>query len=457
MTHSKASRTEGLAVRWHRLAALVATLSTLAAAPLSAHAAGEAPAAASKHVVGVYTEGPRLQDAQTWITDGLGPNAEVATSGDLKKAFVRAGQRLPLGITIGLDGKRDAMVKRIGAAATGLKAEAMVLGITRPKRGGGTEMLLLVIEAGKSSPSIDKTIALGQPGTAEEVKTALAEMTGPWEAAAKPPVETTDTKKPDEVDQPKSPDEPDEPSPERPINVYGHEIFSIQAAFSLGGRFFDYSDGLSQNLRSYDVFGAPGAAFHAEVYPLATTGVLILKDLGITGEFRTAFGISSATKEGEEVGTTWMRFGGGLRYRLPVGPEDKPYVFGLRGSVVKEGFTFDTSGTLATEVPSTDYLYMRVGLDARIPLGPIALTAFGGYLGALSAGEVHERFRDPSVGGIDVGGGVVVPIAFGFEAFVQAEYIRWFYAFAPVPGDAYVAGGALDQYIHIEIGPQYVY
>jgi hypothetical protein len=193
------------------------------------------------------------------------------------------------------------------------------------------------------------------------------------------------------------------------------------------------------------------------VYPLATTGILILRDLGITGEFRTAFGISSATKDGTEVGTTWMRFGGGMRYRLPVGPEDKPFVFGLRGSFVKEGFTFDASGTLKNEAPSADYLFLRVGLDGRFPIGPLAITAFGGYLGALQAGDVHDRFRDTSLGGIDVGGGVVVPIALGFEAFVQAEYIRWFYAFAPVPGDGFVAGGALDEYIHLEIGPQYVY
>src|SRR5690606_5433834 len=149
--------------------------------------------------------------------------------------------------------------------------------------------------------------------------------------------------------------------------------------------------------------------------------------------------------------------GGGLRYRLPLGPKEKPFVLGLRGSFIQDGFVLEAEGDLGRETPSVKYNFLRVGLDGRFPIGPVAITAFGGYLGSLDSGDVHERFRDSSVGGIDVGGGLTVPIVHGLEARLQAEYVRWFYSFGPIPGDAFVAGGALDEYIHLEIGPQYVF
>lgn len=408
---------------------------------------------ASKHPLTIYIEGSKSKDAEELVKSTLPDTAALDSNDAFKKAAQKRGQRFPLGIPLTLESKRQGMLEKLGGAAADASLELVVLGLVRPSKPSGQELVLLVLEAGKDSPSIDAVIKLGQSSSKADVEAAMKDLYESWRP---PPVVETPDGPTDAPDKPK--EEPEEKDDwERPKNVFGHEIFQVSVAFDVGGRFFDYNDGLSPNLRDYSVFGAPGLAATVSVYPLAPTGIVVLRDIGLYGDFRVALGLSSATASGEEVGTTWLRGGGGLRYRLPLGPKDAPYVIGFRGGFHRDGFAIEETGAIVGEAPTVEYLFLRGGLDARLPLGPVAITAFGSYLGAISAGEVYDRFREPSVGGIDVGGGLTVPIVYGLEARLQAEYIRWFYAFGPVPGDDYVAGGALDQQVHIEIGPQYVF
>ncbi|MBL9028602.1 MAG: hypothetical protein JNL21_40800 [Myxococcales bacterium] len=417
---------------------------------------------AAKHKVVVYTEGQRASETKDVVLGTLPSTADVQTSEDFRKALAKQGQKVPFGLVITLPNKRQPVLKRIGKAVASMGAEAAIVGFIRPKKGGGREMLVLVVEADKEEPSIDQAITLDKPSTKGDVETALKDLIDAWKPAAAPAETTPEEKKDEEKkDEEKKDDEPSAPG-ERRANVYGEEIFHINASFDIGGRWFGYSDPITTNLRDYSVFGTPGISARAQVYPLAPLQIVVAKDIGIHGEFRIAPVISSETSDGTEVDTQWMRFGGGLQYRIPIpGPEDNPFVLALKGSFLREVFTMEATGAgaeaLNTEVPSVAYSLMRVGLDGRFPIGPVAITAFGGYLGSIDSGAVYDRFREPSIGGIDVGGGLTVPIALGFEARLQAEYTRWFYAFAPVPGDAFVAGGALDEYVHLEIGPQYVY
>ncbi len=416
----------------------------------------------------VYTEGARSAAVSDQLKGGLPSSGEVVDNAEFRKALTAQGQKLPLGLTITLKSKRGAIITKIGKALEAMNADAAVIGFIRPKRPFGNEVVILVVEKGKSEPTVDSVVALDKDATRADMQAAIEPVTSSWGSASSGgggggadggggSGAGGDDKQPDEKKPDEKPPEGEEGEWVRPKNVYGHEIFGINASFDIGGRFFGYNDPITTNLRDYSVFGAPGFSARAEVYPLAPLGILILKDLGLVGEFRMQPGLSSETSDGTPVDTTWMRFGGGLRFRLPVGDKEKPFVFGLKGSFIQDGFTLDATGDLALEAPSVKYNFMRVGLDARFPIGPVAITAFGGYLGALDAGDVKDRFTDPSIGGIDVGGGLTVPIALGFEARLQAEYVRWFYAFAPVVGDLFVAGGALDEYIHLEIGPQYVF
>ena len=59
-----------------------------------------------------------------------------------------------------------------------------------------------------------------------------------------------------------------------------------------------------------------------------------------------------------------------------------------------------------------------------------------------------DRQRDAATHGFELSLGAAWPLGGGLDLRVRATYERYVYAFAPVPGDAYVAGGALDQIFH---------
>ena len=114
--------------------------------------------------------------------------------------------------------------------------------------------------------------------------------------------------------------------------------------------------------------------------------------------------------------------------------------------------------SIAPEVATASYMYLRAGLFARIPLGEIiALMPRGGYIGALKSGDVYDRFTSHNIGGADMGLNVAAHFGDGFEARLGGEYTRFWSSFNPVPGDAYVAGGALDHMISIRASGVYIF
>jgi hypothetical protein len=70
---------------------------------------------------------------------------------------------------------------------------------------------------------------------------------------------------------------------------------------------------------------------------------------------------------------------------------------------------------------------------------------------AWKSGALGTRFRDTTFGAVEFGGGLAVPIVRVFEFRATADYMRVFYSFHPTPGDAYVAGGALDQFVRAQL------
>ena len=79
------------------------------------------------------------------------------------------------------------------------------------------------------------------------------------------------------------------------------------------------------------------------------------------------------------------------------------------------------------------------------------------YLGAISAGPVYDRFREPKLGGVLLGGTIAFLLGAGFEVRAGGDYERWFSSFHPVPGDPHVAGGALDHRVHVHLGAAYAH
>jgi hypothetical protein len=213
--------------------------------------------------------------------------------------------------------------------------------------------------------------------------------------------------------------------------------------FGLGSRHLSYHQALTSNLRPYDLDGAPMLTVALAAYPLAEQRVL--RDIGFCLDYASALGLTSATRSGTQISSAWSRFDVGARYRARAGNGPEPAMFGVFAGYGVEQFLFTEANALAAELPAAAYGFARAAADMRAPVGPVALTASVGYLHVVSNGDVGLRVRGTSNDGVEASAGVSLPFAGNFEARLSAIYTRFFYSFAPAAGDAFVAGGALDQ------------
>jgi hypothetical protein len=426
---------------------LITVLAAIVLAPAHVWAAGSAKA------IAVYVEGNDAETVRAAVLGIVPERLRVIDASTFSDALGKEGQRGSFGPALTQAKQREKALGRLRKAAAAVGADAVLAARSKKSGPGGLVVAVLLIDQIPGDLQVDEDVTL--PGGSDAKKAALRNVLGSHLeqlAGPKPEAEVTTPKT---GDAPVAPPPVDE-TPGREKNQMSTALFAASLAFEIGGRRFAYSDPITANTRDYDVFGAPMPSIAVEVYPAAGTKIPFVKDLGLTGGFSRAFGISSATKSGTKLGTTWMRAGGGLRARFRPGSNEGPMI-GITGGLNFTSFTFDAPASLTASVPDVTYASLRAGLDARIPFWRMALLLDAGYDGALSAGTVHDRFTGATVGGLDGGVGLAILIAAGFEARLTGHYTRYFYSFDPVPGDAYVAGGALDELLGIGIGVAYAY
>ncbi|MCC6559106.1 MAG: hypothetical protein IT372_39785 [Polyangiaceae bacterium] len=419
---------------------LAAPAAAAAAEPEAAAAAEPAPAKS----IAIHVEGKDADSIRSAIQAIVPETLGVVEPDVFTAALRKAGARPPIGALLLAKSRRERTLGQFRKALAGAKVEAVVIGVVRRGR-SGTELVLLYVDPIEGDLAVDEVIQV--KGDAD-LLVAIEGALGPAlkEIAPPPP--------PEEKPPPPPPaPEPVEPAGERPRHDPRTALFAVELGFELGGRWFRYSDGITQNLRPYDVFGAPTVAVGGEVYPLAGSAIPVMKDLGITLSYARALGLSSSTEGGDPVTTTYQRFGAGLRFRYPLMPG--ALVGGSLGFRLIQ-FSFDAPDPLAAEVPEVSYAALRLGVDGRVPAGPVALTAMMEFLGPLSSGEVYDRFRGASVLGVGCGGGVIYPAFEGVEVRLSIEYTRFFSAFTPELGDPYIAGGALDHFLGIRLAGAYI-
>jgi hypothetical protein len=233
---------------------------------------------------------------------------------------------------------------------------------------------------------------------------------------------------------------------------------SLHLGFEIGARWFRFSDPLkiATNLRPYDAPGVPLFALGGEVRPLRWTRVPVLEDVGIAGEYAFAPHLVSELSDGRSLDTSWDRGRLALRVPVRVGAGVRaPLITGVVGYEWL-GFSFTGAGELEGSLPTVGYHLARVGAEGSVPLyRSLSLLVAFAYLAPAESGPLYDRFRDPSVGGIDARLGLGLGVARGMRVTVKLGYERFYSSFEPVPGDAYVAGGALDQFGGVEIGIDY--
>jgi hypothetical protein len=232
---------------------------------------------------------------------------------------------------------------------------------------------------------------------------------------------------------------------------------AASASADVGSRHFKYSDPVGTLPASYRLPIAPMASFGLEAYPWASSHMPVLRDLGFRGRISQGFALSSQTPQGVTIDTSWTRFGGDVRQRILV-PGRHAFELGVFAGLDASYFGMETDAPIPALLPEARTIAVRLGLDARLLVaGRLSLFLSAAYLVTTSPGEIYERFRSPSVYGLDGELGAAFGIVPGLEARLTGRYTRYVATFNPVIGDQIAAGGALDEQFQFGLGLRYAH
>lgn len=400
-------------------------------------------------------------------------SSETADADAFRGAFGAAGARLlPLATK-----KRDKDLELVARARTALRvahADRAILVQVEKGRGKSVVHVWVVDGQGSEGALIDQDVRLEHGASVgEETDAVWSALASAFPAPAEPPAEPA-TSAPSPPASAAPAPEPATPAlassaPEGPSGAdtgpvaapsSGHDhtragaYAVLRAGVEAGSRHFSYVDRLTPTLRPYDLFAAPLVTIDGEVYPLAGSSTPVLSGLGATGRYARALGLASADSAGTKVGTSWQAFDLGLRERLPL---TRWFVLGVDVGYGDASFVFDNAIQPAAQLPSVHYKVLRGGVDGRFGRGDLSLQLGARYLEVLSTGDLATLFPHAKVGGVEATIGVADTVARGIEVSLDVTYTRYFYSLLPVPGDAYVAGGALDEMASVSLGIAYLF
>ncbi|MEO8901970.1 MAG: hypothetical protein ABI488_08885 [Polyangiaceae bacterium] len=316
------------------------------------------------------------------------------------------------------------------------------------------------------APAADSTLAPEEVSAKPDEKPAPVVEAQPVEAAPKPvqAQPLVGNPKPDLKVARKTEDEPAAGPEDDTLGrrerlrlASGRTEVGVALSADAGSRHFTYSDSVGRVLAPYRLSIAPMASFGLEAYPLASTNVPVLRDLGFRGRFSHAFALDSKTPDGGKIETNWTRFGGELVERVLV-----PGPHALEMDVFVGGdasyFNMSTHSQVEAALPAARTIAVRFGFSARLLVaGRFSLMLGGAYLAVTSPGAIYDHFRDAHVAGVDGDFGAALGLLPGIEARLATRYTRYFSKFKPVVGDAYVAGGALDEQLQFGLGVRYAH
>ncbi len=337
------------------------------------------------------------------------------------------------------------------AAAAALDAALFVSGKVSAAKGRST--LELIAYNGADGQELSEVSVSGK-GLAglrgsinKELVTKLASAVD-RSASPEPPEETlsaeTDSEATDSEEEAATEEEEDEDvdAPRDPsARPSPLEVLAGVRAFS---RNYRYSDDLFRSLRSYKLGAAPAAFIGVRWYPVAHFSGGAASHVGLVGGYERGFALKSQVEGGEELTTKMQQWYAGLRYRIPLGRHE----VGAEGSYGRHTFQIEDDPA-APLVPDVDYGFMRLGLDARVRVDRVLLGAHFGYRYLLGTGELGSDAWFPGASGGAVDAGLFAGYEFvtGIALVAGFDFRRYFFSLNPEPGDTFVAGGAVDEYL----------
>ncbi|MBL8680308.1 MAG: hypothetical protein JNK05_14120 [Myxococcales bacterium] len=201
------------------------------------------------------------------------------------------------------------------------------------------------------------------------------------------------------------------------------------------------------SLRPYNLPIAPAINASVEWYPGAHVSRGVASMFGLVADGGFTFIFSSPDSQGRAYPTLAYNASAGLRTRLWL--LDRIDV-GLLLGFAMQNFSIDRSAVAlapAEGISSTTYLGLRAGITGRAQVIPrLAITAGSTFQYVLSSGELTSSafFPRATVMAVDWSLGAAFKLTPSLELRASADWRRYFASMNPMPGDPYVAGGAVD-------------
>ena len=420
------------------------------------------------------------REARREIYDAIVREMYVEPPNDFSAALANEGLVVPIGDALATPRMRKSTLTAVGKAMRTVDASA-VLSVNTKRKGATREAHVVCIVSTQQEPMIEEdfNLAPGESGALrltkfvsaslpELARSQLAAATTWRSAAAAEPRSTAKPTAPEREasksakaapvrEEPPAASERDHVS-EQTRTPTSNELSHANATwiFNVGlewaRRDLQYSDPWAGPLRSHV---APGMAVYSlggELYPGATTGTPVMKDIGLVARFADSLPFETTATNGQTARGGFRRYAAGFRGRIRAGDKKESPLLGVEATYGMWQMAFTGPDQVVDEAPSVAYGHLRAGVDGRFPFGSFALLGGAGYMLVTSAGRFGDRFPHASVGGVDALLGGTWNVAGSIELKLLVSYARFFSSANPEPGDRYIAGGALDQYFTASFG-----
>lgn len=362
-------------------------------------------------------------------------------------------------VTDAEDIKPSAKAKAVADAAAGLGVSVVITG--KVGKGG----LKLKVLNGADGKLIDEVEIEGAGGKlkgnveksgASSVAAAVGQAKGVEEK--KKPKE--DENKPDE-DKPEDEDKPSETASADTSNAgdaKGLSPLDITAGLRPMHRTFEFHDTPYPMLR-YELPLGPLLFIDANWFPGSHFTEGPGEWIGITAGFEKGFATQSVYNEGKPsevtLKTDQQQFYVGGRFRLPIGE----HMLGATGTYGQHKFFLagddgqckDPPSTNACpKIPDVNYSYVKIGLDGMFHFGDFMAGARIGKRIVLNPGTIKGTwFPNVKTQSLEAGVTVGYRMARMLDLVGGFDWLRYGFDFNPVDPArrAYVAGGAVDEYL----------
>ncbi len=230
-------------------------------------------------------------------------------------------------------------------------------------------------------------------------------------------------------------------------------FLAVEGGVDLLNRSFTYVQPVT-NLRRYSLPLFPLAMAKVEFYPLALSRQDFLGGIGLEASFSFAPWLRSRRESTMEdvYPTSTMRIDAGLSWRImPV----KSFNFSLIPLVGIRSHSFtvapNSMGTRLDLLPNLSYLGLKAGVGFEVGVADDLFFIFGRFavIPVLNSGEIISAafFPNGSNLGLDGSLGVGVAVLKSLQLRAAFDFNRYGLTFKTEPTDAFVAQGAIDQYL----------